>query len=122
MEILVALWEQGSMNVREIHEAVGVPKGTGYSTTLKMVQVMTAKKLVKRITEKRPQVYRAAVTREDTQRGVVGDLLNRAFGGSLNTLVMRALESNAVNEGELSEIRRLLDQYENGQPSDSNKE
>ena len=121
MEILVALWERGAMNVREIHEIVGERKGTGYSTTLKMVQVMTAKKLVKRITEKRPQVYRAAVTREDTQRGVVGDLLNRAFGGSLNTLVMRALESHSVNEGELGEIRRLLDQYETSKPSGHSK-
>ncbi len=112
LAILRVLWERGPSTVRDVHEVLARQKPTGYTTALKMLQVMTAKGLVLRDDAQRTHVYRARASEEQTQRQLVGELLRRAFGGSAKTLVMRALEAKAASPGELAEVRRLVEQLE----------
>jgi predicted transcriptional regulator len=100
--------------VREIHEAVGGARETGYTTTLKILQKMTEKGLVRRDESRRSHVYSAARKAEQTQRQLVRDLLHRAFGGSTSQLVVQALSEKRASAAELVEIRRLLDAMEGG--------
>ena len=109
LELLRVLWDRGSSTVREIHEASGDEKETGYTTTLKILQNMTAKGLVQRDETQRSHVYSAALKAEQTQRQLVRDLLHRAFGGSPAQLVVQALSEKKATPEELAEIRRLLD-------------
>lgn len=109
LELLRILWDRGSSTVREIHEASGDEKETGYTTTLKILQNMTAKGLVQRDETQRSHVYSAALKAEQTQRQLVRDLLHRAFGGSPAQLVVQALSEKKATPEELAEIRRLLD-------------
>ena len=109
LELLRVLWDRGSSTVREIHEASGDEKETGYTTTLKILQNMAAKGLVQRDETKRSHVYSAALKAEQTQRQLVRDLLHRAFGGSPAQLVVQALSEKKATPEELAEIRRLLD-------------
>ena len=111
LELLRVLWERGPRTVGEIHEAQG-SKGTGYTTTLKVLQRMTEKGLVLRDESKRSHVYRAAITAEKTQRQLVRDLLQRAFGGSPGQLVVQALSEKKASAEELATIRQLLDEME----------
>jgi predicted transcriptional regulator len=112
LELLRVLWERGPLTVREIHEALSGDKATGYTTTLKILQKMTDKGLVRRDESQRSHVYEPVMKAEHTQRQLVRDLLQKAFGGSPGQLVMQALSEKKATAAELSEIRRLLDQLE----------
>jgi BlaI family transcriptional regulator, penicillinase repressor len=119
LAILRVLWDRGPSTVREVHAVLlgqRERQETGYSTTLKMMQVMTDKGLLKRDESRRPQVYRPAVAEDETQRRMVDDLVRRVFGGSARKLVLRAVESEHVTPDELAEIRRLLEQMEGDKP------
>lgn len=112
LELLGVLWERGPSTVREIHEALSGDKQTGYTTTLKILQKMTDKGLVRRDESRRSHVYEPAIRAERTQRQLAGDLLKRAFGGSTARLMVAALGAKKASKRELAEIRRLLDEME----------
>jgi BlaI family penicillinase repressor len=116
LEILRALWDHGPSTVREIHDILNQPKPTGYTTVLKLTQIMAEKALVRRneVQNQRAHVYEASVPKEQTQRQLVGDLVGRAFDGSASELVMQALSAQRATPQELEEIRKLLDAYERG--------
>jgi predicted transcriptional regulator len=105
--ILRVLWERGPSTVREVHEAL--QDGSGYTTILKLMQIMTEKGLVVRDESQRAHVYSARATQEKTQRQLVTDLVERAFGGSPAQLAMQALSTKKTSPEELAELRRLLD-------------
>ena len=109
LALLRVLWDQGPRTVRQIHEVVSVERPTGYTTVLKLLQIMTEKGLVERDERARTHVYRARLSAGETQRQLVGDLVDRAFGGSAAALVMQALAARRASPEELAEIRRLLD-------------
>jgi BlaI family transcriptional regulator, penicillinase repressor len=116
LEILRVLWDHGAATVREIHGILNQAKPTGYTTVLKLTQIMLEKALVRRneVEFQRAHVYEASVPKEQTQRQLVGDLVGRAFDGSASELVMRALSAKTATPRELEEIRKLLDEYERG--------
>jgi len=114
LEILAALWSLGPSTVRDIHSAIEARKPTQYTTVLKLLQIMTEKGLVRRDEKQRAHVYEAAQPREATQRQLAGDLLARAFNGSAQSLMMGALAAGKTTRKELTELRRLLDEYEKG--------
>ena len=108
LAILRVLWGRGPSTVREVHEVLGRGE-TGYTTTLKLLQIMAEKKLASRTEEGRLHRYSASVTEADTQRRMVADLVERAFGGSTAGLVMQALSSKPASPAELDRIRQLID-------------
>ena len=109
LAILQVLWQHGPSTVRQVHERLSGTRETGYTTTLKLMQIMAEKGLVTRDESARTHVYRARRSRDETQRQLVSDLLDRAFGGSAAALVMQALSAQPASAEELREIRRLLD-------------
>lgn len=109
LALLRVLWDHGPSTVRQIHEVVSVERPTGYTTVLKLLQIMTEKGLVERDERARTHVYRARLSAAETQRQLVGHLVDRAFGGSAAALVMQALAARRASPEELAEIRRLLD-------------
>ncbi len=113
LEILKILWSLGPCTVREVHDALSEKK-TGYTTTLKQMQVMFDKCLLLRSERFRSHVYEARIPRERTQRELAGNLLERAFNGSAKGLVLGALSSRRISSKELAEIRDMLDQFEKG--------
>jgi BlaI family transcriptional regulator, penicillinase repressor len=115
LTILGILWLRGAATVREVHDSFSLTRKVGYTTVLKILQIMMEKGLVLRDEKRRSHVYRSAVNEEHTQRQLVGDLLDRAFGGSSRKLVLSALSTKKASPDELKEIRRLLDEME--QPS-----
>jgi BlaI family penicillinase repressor len=112
LEILRVLWEGGPRSVREIQRVMNDVKPTGYTTVLKLLQIMTEKGLVNRDEKQRPQIYRARYPREHTQRQLLHDLAQRAFGGSVKALVMQALAGRRSSRQELEEMEKLLDRME----------
>jgi predicted transcriptional regulator len=112
LEILRVLWERGPCTVGQVHQALQAAKPTGYTTALKLMQIMAEKRLLVRDERRRPHVYRPRVPAEETQRKLVRDLLDRAFAGAADQLVMRALGAKKVSAGELARIRELLDEME----------
>jgi predicted transcriptional regulator len=114
LSILRVLWQAEPRSVRDIHGILNESKPTGYTTVLKMLQIMTEKGLVDRDETVRPQIYRAKYSQEQTQRHLVSDLLQRAFGGSVKALVMQALASKKSSPKDLDAIERLLDRIEGG--------
>ena len=106
--ILQVLWRRGPSTVRTVHEALE-HRGTGYTTVLKLMQIMAEKGLVSRNEEQRSHVYAARALEQPTQRGLVVELIDRAFGGSASDLVMNALASRPASKEELSQIPALLD-------------
>ena len=108
--ILTVLWRQGASTVREVHEALA--KDSGYTTTLKLMQLMFEKGLVVRNERYRSHVYEARAPKEQTQRQLAGDLLKRAFEGSAKSLVLGALAAQPASGKDLAEIRSLLDEFE----------
>lgn len=114
LEILSVLWSRGASTVRDVHEVIASRKPTQYTTVLKQLQVMSDKGLVRRDESQRSHIYQAARPRDWTQRQLAGDLLQRAFQGSAGSLVLGALSAQKVSKKELSELRRLLDEYEKG--------
>ncbi len=112
LEILKVLWRRGPSTVREVFETLGETRGTGYTTVLKLMQIMAEKGLVVRDESERAHRYEPAAPEDETQRRLVGDLLRRAFDGSAKKLVMQALSTERASAEELSEIRRMLDELE----------
>lgn len=112
LEVLAVLWDRGPSTVREVNEVLDAKKPTGYTTTLKHMQLMTEKGLLVRDESMRPQVYRPALSKEKTQKRLVKELLKRAFDGSAAQLVLRALATEEARSEELAEIRELLDEME----------
>ena len=111
LAILRVLWEHGPATVREVHTAMAPTRQVGYTTTLKLLQVMTAKGLTVREDRGTQHVYRARHGERQMQRRLVRDLVDRAFGGSTAQFVLQALHSRRASAEELDEIRRLLDAY-----------
>ena len=112
--ILRVLWDRGPSTVREVHETLAKRSDTGYTTTLKQLQIMAAKGLVARDESVRSHVYRARLNEERAQRQLVRNLLDHVFGGSAEKLVMHALEAKRAKPEELAQIRKLLDELEGG--------
>ena len=111
LEILRALWRLGPSTVRDVHEALR-ERRVGYTTVLKLLQIMTEKGLVKRDESQRAHVYEARVPQEQTETQLVRDLVDRAFGGAPGRLVMQALSSRKATPEERDRIRQLLDELE----------
>lgn len=112
LRILNLLWEHGASTVREVHERLSEEKVVGYTTALKMLQVMAHKGLVEREPGTWPQRFGARYGREATQRRLLHELVDRAFGGSANALVLQALAGARLSASEREEIRRVLDEVE----------
>src|SRR5215467_12873395 len=108
LDILAVLWDRGPSTVRQVAEALG--RDNAYTTVLKLMQIMTEKRLVQRRDSGRLHIYTASASRDQMQQHLVRDLLQRAFGGSASQLVMRALSASNASPEELAEIRKLLDQ------------
>lgn len=116
LDILRVLWQRGPSTVREVQETLSGAKPTGYTTVLKMLQIMTDKGLVRRDERQRAHVYEARLAREQTQQQIVTDLLERVFEGSATGLVMHALAAKKKSsEQELAKIRKMLDEFERGE-------
>ena len=114
LAILRVLWRRGPATVRQVQEEMNQNQQTGYTTVLKLLQIMTEKGLVKRDESERTHVYEASLPEEETQRQLVDDLLERAFGGSARQLVLHALSAKKTSRTELAQIRELLDEFEGG--------
>jgi predicted transcriptional regulator len=115
LEILRVLWRQGPSTVRDVHVALSKTKpGTGYTTVLKLMQIMADKELVTRDERNKAHVYSPRIREDQTQRQLVGDLVDRVFGGSAARMVMQALATKKANPEELAEIRHMLDEFEQG--------
>ena len=114
LTILRVLWEAGPRSVRDIQEILNEARPTGYTTVLKMMQIMTEKGLVERDETVRPQIYRARYSQEQTQRQLLRDLIQRAYGGSVKSLVMHALATKKSSPEDLEAIEKLLDRFEGG--------
>ena len=112
LAILRVLWKRGPSTVRQVHDAMQRDRDTGYSTTLKMMQVMRAKGLLLRDTSVRPQRYRAAVSEKKTQLKMVDDLIQKAFDGAAGRLLIRALSTKRVSPDELEEIKQMIRKLE----------
>ena len=113
--ILAVIWERGPSTVREVHEALADRQEVGQTTVLKLMQIMTEKGLLERDASVRPQVFSTAQDQADIQRDMVGDLLDRVFGGSTGNLVLRALSARPSSPDEIAAIRRHLDELERGE-------
>lgn len=114
LAILRILWEHGPSTVRQVHEALNQGRASGYTTALKLLQIMTDKRLVERDETRRPQVYRPRLSRDQTERQLVHDLLDRAFAGSAKRMVLQALAEKKASPVELAEIEKILNRLEEG--------
>src|SRR6267154_4233720 len=112
LEILRVLWARGPSTVREVHEELREKKELGYTTVLKLLQIMTAKGTVRRNEEQRAHVYEACLPAEQTKRQLAGDMLQRVFEGSARQLMMHALAGRKASPQEIEELREMLDEYE----------
>lgn len=112
LEILGVLWEHGRSTVRQVHDLLKPVRGVGYTTVLKLMQIMFEKGLLERDESERSHVYRAKARQETMQRQLVKDLIVKVFGGSREKLVLEALSAKKASPEELAEIRRLLDELE----------
>ncbi len=112
LSILRVLWERGPSTVRDVHDTLNTDGKTGYTTILKLLQIMTEKGLVVRDETERAHVYESSYGEQKTQRQLLADLAERAFGGSATKLVMQALFGRKANAAELNAIRELLDTIE----------
>jgi BlaI family penicillinase repressor len=114
LSILRVLWDAGPLSVREVQRLLNQSKPTGYTTVLKLMQIMTEKGLVARDESQRPQIYRARYSQQHTQQQLLRNLLDRAFGGSVKALVMQALAAKKSSREELEAMEKLLDRFEGG--------
>jgi BlaI family transcriptional regulator, penicillinase repressor len=112
LEILHVLWARGPSTVRDVHDALSEKKDLGYTTVLKLLQIMATKGIVRRNETQRAHVYEAGLPAEQTKRQLAGDMLQRVFEGSASQLMMHALAGKETSRKEIEEIRRLLDEYE----------
>ncbi len=115
LEILQVLWKKGPSNVRQVNDIISAHNEIAYTTTLKLMQIMLDKGLVRRIKEGKLHIYEAAISEEKTQKQLVDKLLETAFKGSAMKMVMQVLGNNKSSRAELEEIRAYLDQLENEQ-------
>lgn len=109
LEILTVLWSRGPSTVRQVHDALG--RRTGYTTVLKLLQIMAEKDLVRRDKTERTHVYESKTSAEKMQRRLVKDLIDRAFGGSAKSLLMQALAAQRVSREELAEMNQIIEQH-----------
>ena len=114
LSILRVLWERGPSTVRDVHEELSSSNASGYTTVLKLLQIMTDKGLVTRDESQRAHVYAPRLSEQRTQRQLLVDLVDRAFGGSSSKLVLHALSEHRASAEELRHIRALLDELEKG--------
>jgi predicted transcriptional regulator len=112
LQILQVLWERGPSTVREVQEALQAEKALGYTTVLKLMQIMTAKGLVRRNEDQRAHVYEAQQPAEKTKRQLAADMLERVFDGSARELMLHALAAQRSSRQEIEELRSLLDEHE----------
>ena len=112
LEILSILWQKGPGTVRDVHDELTKKKEAGYTTTLKLMQIMLEKKLLKRDTTARSHVFTAAVTQKDTQTQLLRKMINTAFNGSAANMVMQALGSYKASAEELEQIKQYLEEIE----------
>ncbi|RZJ78593.1 MAG: BlaI/MecI/CopY family transcriptional regulator [Flavobacterium sp.] len=112
MEILQVLWAKGNCTVREVHEALD-KKDSGYTTTLKLMQIMHEKGLVDRDTSSKTHIYRALINQETTQQHLVKKMIDNVFNGSAARLVMQALGNKSASKEEIDLIKEYLDKLEN---------
>ena len=112
LEILKIIWQRGPSTVREVYLTLTREREVGYSTVLKFMQIMTDKGSLIRDDSVRPQRYRAAQPRNQTQRGIIRDVIDRAFGGSSATLIVQALSDRRSTADERQQIRELLDKLD----------
>lgn len=114
-EILNVLWDLGAGTVRQVHDVLAAQRPTGYTTVLKLMQIMAEKGLVRREDgDSRAHIYTPTLERDLAQRQMVRDLVDRIFGGSATQLVLQALEERPASEEDLAEIRQLIDKREKG--------
>jgi predicted transcriptional regulator len=109
LEILQILWKKVNASVREVHEELLQTKEAGYTTTLKLMQIMHEKGLVKRDDSIKTHIYQAAVSKEKTQKHLLNKMIDSLFGGSSGELVMQALGNHKASAEELEEIQKILD-------------
>ena len=114
LAILRVLWERGPSTVRQVHEILSAVRPTVYTTILKLMQIMNDKGLVRRDKSQRAHIYQPTFTEAETQKRLVGDLLERAFSGSTASLLMQALSAKEASAEELAQIRQILDEAERG--------
>ena len=112
LEILSVIWERETATVREVHEALNKRKPTGYTTALKLLQLMDEKGLVERDKANRAHIYRAKIKRNETGKQMLSDVLQKVFGGSALKLVQQVLETETTTKEELKEIRRMIQEAE----------
>lgn len=115
LEILQVLWENGPSSVRAVNDTLNESRDVGYTTTLKLLQIMHEKGLVTRNTESRSHIYTAQVSRENVQKDLLNKFLDLAFQGSASKLVMQLLGNERTSPGELDEIKALIQEMENKQ-------
>lgn len=113
LEILQVLWENGPSSVRFVNDQIAERRDVGYTTTLKLMQIMYEKGLVGRNTDARSHIYEAAIERDATQRNLLGTFVNNVFSGSAMDLVMQALGNHKASKGELDQIKALIEKMEN---------
>jgi BlaI family penicillinase repressor len=112
LEILRVLWTRGPSTVREVHESLSEKKELGYTTVLKLLQIMTTKGTVRRNETQRAHVYESCLPAEQTKRQIAGDMLQRVFEGSASQLMMHALAGRKASTQEIEELRNMLDEFE----------
>jgi BlaI family penicillinase repressor len=122
LEILRVLWSRGPSTVREVYEALSEKKAIGYTTVLKLLQIMTTKGSVRRNETQRAHVYEACLPAEQTKRQLAGDILQRVFEGSASQLMMHALAGGKASREEIKELRGMLDEYERNDEKNEKKE
>ena len=115
LSILKVLWQKGPSTVRDVQESLNVARRTGYTTALKLLQIMTEKGLVLRDETSRAHVYRPSASESETQQQIVGDLLDRVFGGSAAKLVLHSLSSQQATPQDIQQIREMLAKMEQEQ-------
>lgn len=108
MEILQVLWQKGNATVREVHEALN-KKDSGYTTTLKLMQILHEKGIVERDTTQKTHIYKALVSRDKTEKQLVNKMIDNVFNGSAARLVMQALGNHSASAAEIDEIKKYLD-------------
>jgi predicted transcriptional regulator len=113
LEILQVLWDKGPSTVRDVHEELLKNKDAGYTTTLKLMQIMLEKDLVSRNTSSKTHVYTATVTKKETQKSALNKIIDTVFTGSTADLVIQALGSHRASKDEIDAIKKFLDQFEN---------
>jgi len=112
LDILRVLWTRGPSTVREVHDVLSAKRAFGYTSTLKLMQIMTEKGLVRRNETQRAHVYEACEPADKTKNQIAGDLLQRVFEGSARDLMVHALAGRRTSKAEIEELRQILDEYE----------